>query len=179
MMLVRATLVLMMVLLCSKPEHELPHQPQFLPSPRNLSITGLLRWALFYFAAPYCMARCLIFILPLNLGGGQLKTPYIFISSQRGRRPHCHAEWKTSSNITRWGKYALCSPGFTIWTSNDNTESPKMPTLQMKFSTNLLWNYAQVSWIRASDVTVLSVGHLTFSSGQQPTSYKLLLMYHC
>ena len=80
-MLVRVTLVLMMALLCSKPEHELPHQPQFLPSPRNLSITGLLRWALFYFAAPYCptsMARCLIFFLVLNRGG-QLKTPHIFM----------------------------------------------------------------------------------------------------
>ena len=84
-MLVRLTLVLMMALLCSKPEHELPHQPQFLPSPRNLSITGLLRWALFYFAAPYCptsMARCLIFFLVLNGGGAIKNTSYLYVIAE-------------------------------------------------------------------------------------------------
>ena len=84
-MLLRVTLVLMMALLCSKPEHELPHQPQFLPSPRNLSITGLLRWALFYFAAPYCptsMARCLIFFLVLNRGGAIKNTSYLYVIAE-------------------------------------------------------------------------------------------------
>ena len=28
--------------ICSKPEHELPHQPEFLPSPRNITVTGQL-----------------------------------------------------------------------------------------------------------------------------------------
>ena len=33
--------------------------------------------------------------------------------------------------------FVLGSPGFTIWTSNDDTECPKMqlPTLEMKFPT--------------------------------------------
>jgi len=66
----------------SKPEHELPHQPQFLPSPRNLSITE----------------------------GEEASLP-------------CRVK-------------------------------------------NLFQHYT-VSWIRASDVTVLSVGHLTFSSDER------------
>lgn len=66
----------------SKPEHELPHQPQFLPSPRNLTVTE----------------------------GEEASLP-------------CRVK-------------------------------------------NLFQHYT-VSWIRASDVTVLSVGHLTFSSDQR------------
>jgi len=66
----------------SKPEHELPHQPQFLPSPRNLTVTE----------------------------GGEASLP-------------CRVK-------------------------------------------NLFQHYT-VSWIRASDVTVLSVGHLTFSSDER------------
>jgi len=66
----------------SKPEHELPHQPQFLPSPRNLTVTE----------------------------GEEASLP-------------CRVK-------------------------------------------NLFQHYT-VSWIRASDVTVLSVGHLTFSSDER------------
>jgi len=66
----------------SKPEHELPHQPQFLPSPRNLTVTE----------------------------GEEASLP-------------CRVK-------------------------------------------NLFQHYT-VSWIRASDVTVLSVGHFTFSSDER------------
>jgi len=66
----------------SKPEHELPHQPEFLPSPRNLTVTE----------------------------GEEASLP-------------CRVK-------------------------------------------NLFQHYT-VSWIRASDVTVLSVGHLTFSSDER------------
>ena len=141
MMLLRVTLVLMMVLLCSKPEHELPHQPQFLPSPRNLSITGLLRWALFYFAAPYCptsMARCLIFFLVLNGGGAIKNTSYLYVIAE-GEEASLPCRVKNLfQHYTVREVYALGSPGFTVWTSNDNTESPKMqlPTLEMKFWTS-------------------------------------------
>ena len=126
-MLVRVTLVLMMALLCSKPEHELPHQPQFLPSPRNLSITGLLRWALFYFAAPYCptsMARCLIFFLCNRRGGGGL-------TAMQGEKPLPTLHGEGSMH------FVLCSPIFTIWTSN----AMMILNVQKCNSQLLKWNF--------------------------------------
>ena len=185
-MLVRLTLVLMMALLCSKPEHELPHQPQFLPSPRNLSITGLLRWALFYFAAPYCptsMARCLIFFLVLNGGGAIKNTSYLYVIAEgeeaslpcRVKNLFQHYTVREVCTLCYAALDSLFGRPMQWWYWMSKNATPN----SWNEIFNPLWKYAQVSWIRASDVTVLSVGHLTFSSGQQPTSYKLLLMYHC